>query len=76
MSETDFLQAAQEAARIAGNVLESWAERFTVSDDGNRLAYELTVTDPATFTEPVSGRWTLGWRPDMNVEPYECIAEE
>jgi len=52
------------------------SERFTVSDDGNRLTYELTVSDPATFTQPVSGRWVLGWRPDMTVEPYECIAEE
>ena len=51
-------------------------ERFTVSDDGNRLAYELTVSDPATFTRPVIGRWVLGWRPDMAVEPYECVAEE
>ncbi len=36
LSETDFLQAAlaaaQEAARTAGAVLESWAERFTVSE--------------------------------------------
>jgi hypothetical protein len=28
-------------------------ETFRVSDDGSRLEYELTITDPATFTEPV-----------------------
>ena len=50
-------------------------ERFTVSDDGNQLIYDLTVNDPATFTEPVSGRWLMNWRPDLTVEPYECIAE-
>ena len=27
-------------------------ERFTVSADQTRLDYQLTVTDPATFTEP------------------------
>jgi hypothetical protein len=51
-------------------------ERFTVSDDGNQLVYELTVSDPATFTQPVSGRWVMNWRPDLAVEPYECIAGE
>ena len=50
-------------------------ERFTVSDDGNRLVYDLTVSDPATFTQPVSGRWTLVWRPDLVVEPYQCVAD-
>ncbi len=49
-------------------------ERFTVSDDGDRLMYDLTVTDPATFTRPISGRWVLAWRPDLIVEPYECVA--
>ena len=50
-------------------------ERLTVSNDGNRLIYELTVSDPATFTQPVTGRWVMGWRPDLAVEPYECLAE-
>ncbi len=50
-------------------------ERFTVSDDGNRLVYDLTISDPATFTQPVSGRWVMSWRPDLIVEPYECVAE-
>ena len=48
-------------------------ERLTVSDDGDRLVYELTVTDPETFTQPVSGRWVLVWRPDLVVERYECV---
>ncbi len=48
-------------------------ERLTVSDDGDRLVYDLTVSDPATFTQPVSGRWVLAWRPDLVVEPYECV---
>ncbi|MGI9259546.1 MAG: DUF6152 family protein [Gammaproteobacteria bacterium] len=51
-------------------------ERFTVSDDGNQLVYDLMVIDPATFSQPVSGRWVMNWRPDLVVEPYECIAGE
>jgi Family of unknown function (DUF6152) len=51
-------------------------ERFTVGDDGNRMVYELTVSDPATFTQPVTGRWLMVWRPDMVLEPYECVVEK
>ena len=51
-------------------------ERFSLSDDGDRLFYEMTVADPATFTEPVSASWVLGWRPDMVVEEFDCIAEQ
>lgn len=61
--------------RIPQSDAVEMTERFTVSDDGNRLVYELTVSDPATFTQPVSGRWVLGWRPDLVVEPYECVVE-
>ncbi len=50
-------------------------ERFTVSDDGNQLTYELDIIDSATFTRPVSGRWVLAWRPDLAVERYDCVAE-
>jgi hypothetical protein len=50
-------------------------ERLTVSDDGNQMVYELTVSDSTTFTEPVTGRWTMNWRPDLVVEPYVCVAE-
>ncbi len=31
-SETDSLKTAEEAARLAGEVLESWAEKFTVRE--------------------------------------------
>lgn len=50
-------------------------ERFTLSEDENQLEYVLTVADPATFTETVSARWVLGWRPDLVVEPFECVLD-
>ncbi len=50
-------------------------EVFTPSADGDRLDYELTVTDPATFTEPV----TLGkhwvWVPGVEVGVYDCVVD-
>jgi hypothetical protein len=47
-------------------------ERFTPSADGSRLDYEMTVTDPATFTRPVvlSQHWL--WLPNVTLLPYEC----
>ena len=50
-------------------------ERFTPSADGTRLDYVLTVTDPATFTEPVTLEKYWTWRPDAQVRPFECNAE-
>ncbi len=50
-------------------------ERFTVTDNGGRLDYSMTITDDATFTEPVvlSKFWV--YLPDVSVEPYECIPD-
>ncbi len=47
-------------------------ERFALSPDASRLDYEITVTDPATFTETISldGYWT--WRPGEEVKTYQC----
>ena len=47
-------------------------ERFTLSEDESRLDYLLTVTDPATFTEPVTfdGYWV--WVPGEQIKRYDC----
>ena len=50
-------------------------EHFTPSADGTRLDYTLTVTDPATFTEPVTLEKYWTWRPDAQVRPFECNAD-
>lgn len=47
-------------------------ERFTLSEDGSRLDYSLTVTDPANFTEPVTVTKFWVWYPEMTVEPFQC----
>ena len=48
------------------------AEIFTLSDDESRLLYEITVTDPVNFTEPVVGTITWQWIPGQEIRPYEC----
>ncbi len=50
-------------------------ERFTLSEDGNRLDYRMTVTDLATFTEPVELEKFWLWYPEVTVQPYECLSE-
>jgi uncharacterized protein DUF6152 len=47
-------------------------ERFTPSADGSRLDYEMTVTDPATFTRPVVLTQHWLWLPSVTLLPYEC----
>jgi hypothetical protein len=47
-------------------------ERFTPTDDGSRLDYEMTVTDPATFTGPVVLRQYWLWLPSVTLLPYQC----
>lgn len=47
-------------------------ERYTPSEDGNRLNYTLRVTDPETFTESFEVERFWDWRPEIIVGPYDC----
>jgi hypothetical protein len=47
-------------------------ERFTVSADGSRLNYELTVTDLDHYTRPFDVRRSWVWRPGERVMPFNC----
>ncbi len=51
-------------------------ERFTPTNDGSRLDYTLTVTDPATFTEPVVQEKYWLWRPEERVQSFNCTARD
>ena len=48
-------------------------ERFTPAADGTRLGYTMTVTDPATFTQPLELTRSWVWRPGETVKPYNCV---
>ncbi|MDE0002295.1 MAG: DUF6152 family protein [Rhodospirillaceae bacterium] len=47
-------------------------ERFSLSGDGANLDYTITVTDPETFTEPVTMRKQWVWRAGETIEPFAC----
>jgi len=50
-------------------------ERFTLGPDGSTLSYEYVLTDPEYLLEPVSGTFTLYYRPDMQPTNIECDLE-
>ena len=60
------------ATGIPVDAAARYDERFTLSADGSGLEYALTVTDPATFTAPITLRKTWEWRPGEQVRPYDC----
>ena len=47
-------------------------ERFTLSEDENRLDYEVTVTDPQFLVEPAIWDAAWIWRPGTEILPFEC----
>ncbi len=49
-------------------------ERFSVSEDGNQLNYQITTVDPVVFTEPMTLTSTRQWIPGLEVQPYNCVA--
>lgn len=50
-------------------------ERFTPSSEGDRLDYEITVTDPGTFTEPVTLNKFWLSIPGQVLDAYNCGVE-
>ena len=51
-------------------------ERFTPVEGGGRLQYEITISDPYAFTEPVALSKSWVYLPDVRVEPYECVSDQ
>ncbi len=51
-------------------------ERYRLSEDENRLDYEIIVTDPENLVEPAiwEGAWL--YRPGVEVRPFECTIRE
>ncbi|MDC0598360.1 DUF6152 family protein [Gammaproteobacteria bacterium] len=51
-------------------------EKFTPSADGSTLDYELLVTDPVNFTEPVTLSRNWLYIPDEELLPFDCTVRE
>ncbi len=51
-------------------------ERFTVAQDGNRLEYVLTVTEPSTLVKPFVWNAFFSWNAGEAVNRYACTLED
>jgi hypothetical protein len=51
-------------------------ERFSLSEEGNRLNYVLTVNDPNTFSETFERPRAWDWRPEIVVGSYNCEQDQ
>jgi Family of unknown function (DUF6152) len=53
-------------------------ERFTPTDNGATLQYDISATDPAAFTQTVvyPNYVTFRWDPTLEFLAYDCIEEE
>ena len=49
-------------------------ERFVPSADGSTLDYYLTVHDPVYLTAPVDTHKRFIYRPEIEIQPYDCRA--
>lgn len=47
-------------------------ERFTLAKDGSRLDWSMTITDPATFTKPVTLRKFFFYIPQVELKRFHC----
>lgn len=47
-------------------------ERLTLNDDGTRLSYEFTLSDPDFLAEPVTGRAEWAYRADLDFVREPC----
>ena len=68
-AETPYLNA-QGVPLGAGARL---VERFTPSDDGRRLDYQVEITAPEALTRPVALERSWVFRPGESVLPYNCV---
>ncbi len=47
-------------------------ERFTSTEDGSVLAYQMTINDPVNFTRPVELAKKMLFIPSETILPFEC----
>ncbi len=51
-------------------------ERFSMSDDEQRLTWEATITDPTYLAEPAVVRQQYEWIPGEEIKPYNCTVPD
>ena len=56
---------------------EELIERFKFDEALNELSYDITVSDPETFTQTLTAEDYIQfrWEPGLDFLPYECVKE-
>jgi hypothetical protein len=72
--ETTNLNSPNFKFEIPASDRMTISERFTPTAEGDRLEYEITVVDPAIFTEPVHMEKSWLSLPDQQFDAYNCGA--
>ena len=52
-----------------------YLERFSASEDGQRLNYSITIEDPVIFTEPFTLDRFREAAPGVEIEPFDCVLQ-
>ena len=72
MSFNEFIETAQQAARTAGDVLQEWSQKFTVSEKSRKnLVTEADVASQTAIFEAIHGKY-----PDHSFLGEEDLAVE
>ena len=58
---------------IPGSTQATSVERFTLSPQGDRLDYSITISDPVYLVEPMTFGKHWVWYPDAEVGVYDCL---
>ena len=53
----------------------SYVERLSIAEDGNRLNYTITITDPVVFPGPVTLETYRLWTPGVQIPPFNCVLD-
>lgn len=73
--ETDLIDTPYFSSRgIPLSKAARTVERFSLANEGRRLVYNLTVTDPATFAVPAEAMRAWVARDGEEVLPFDCKA--
>jgi hypothetical protein len=58
---------------VPGSTQSESSERFTLSPQGDRLDYSITIADPVYLVEPMTFSKHWVWYPDAEVGVYDCL---
>ena len=72
-ARVDFPYLDDEGTPMSSDV--QMTERFTISEDGSRLDYEISVTDPENLVEPATWVASWNWIPGIEIKSFECKLE-